>query len=67
MDGPNLIDYVPSQQAKNLTKAARRIAQPLLCCVMDVLSPGVPWLRHRPLPIGCSHGIYFQLAEGEVS
>jgi len=40
---------------------------PLLCCVMDVLSPAMPWLRHRPLPIGCSHGITFQLAEGEVS
>ena len=54
MDGPNLIDYVPSQQAKNLTEAARRMAQPLFCCVTDVLRPTVPWLRHRPLPIGCS-------------
>ncbi len=49
MDGPNLIDYVPFQQAKTLTEAARRIAQPLLCCVMEVLSPVMPWLRHRPL------------------
>ena len=44
MGVPNLIDYVPSQQANNLAEAARRMAQPLLCCVMAASPAPAYWV-----------------------